>query len=211
MSRTLSIENPYYEIFVKRFPEWILPLHDELAPELWRGLWDQWRWEYSHGVPTNHAVSRIAAIGRPVVELGAGSGYWSWLLEQAGVLEAAYDSFLFLDGSEDRPPLWRRDAYKPWCEVAEGGPSSLEKHPGTTLLLCWPDHEAGMIMDAASTKFHSGDWLVYVGEMGPGSSTGSDEFFQLLEDRYQVEEWIEIPRWPTNRDGVFIYRRKRWP
>jgi hypothetical protein len=36
------------------------------------------------GIPSPEALARIITVldGRPMVEIGAGNGYWAWLLNQ---------------------------------------------------------------------------------------------------------------------------------
>jgi len=206
MRSETTAENPYFDAFAGRFPEWESPSHHLTPKSEWRELWDQWRWEYSHAVPTMASINRIVELGRPVVEIGAGSGYWSWVLQRAGASVTAYDTFTFLDGTDERPPLWDRDRYEPWCEVYKGGPSDLQNYPGATVLICWPDHEPGMRMDADAVEMHRGTWLIYVGEVGVSRRTGSDEFFNLLADRYKLKERMEIPRWPGHEDAAFVYQ-----
>lgn len=215
MKTDATTENPYFDKFTTRFPEWALPSHHLTPKQEWQDLWDKWRWEYSHAVPTVTAINRIVKLGRPIVEMGASSGYWSWLLQRAGAAVTAYDSFIFLgekeeflDEKDERPPLLERDRYKPWTKVLKGGPSHLKNHHGHTVLICWPDHEPEMRMDADAVEMHSGVWLVYVGEVGASRHTGSDEFFNLVAGRYVLKAKIELPRWPGHEDAVFIYQRR---
>lgn len=207
MRSETTAENPYLDAFVARFPEWASASNSLTPQSEWRDLWDQWRWKYSHAIPTLAIIKRIVGLGQPVVEIGAGSGYWSWLLERAGGSVTAYDSFIFLNGTDERPPLWDRKKYEPWLKVIKGGPDSLRDHPEHTLLLCWPDHEPGIRMDAEAAEKHSGTWLIYVGEVGPSRRTGSDEFFTRLASHYVLEDTMEIPRWPGHHDAALFYRK----
>ena len=52
----------------------------------------------SHAVPSAQLLKALAKLG-PIVEVGAGSGYWSAMLHERGVDTIAYD----LD-PPDRPP-----------------------------------------------------------------------------------------------------------
>lgn len=48
---------------------------------------------YAWAIPSPESIDWIISYlnGRPVVEVGAGTGYWAWLLSQAGVDVNAYD------------------------------------------------------------------------------------------------------------------------
>lgn len=48
---------------------------------------------FAWAVPTDEAILAIAELG-PIVEIGAGTGYWAWLLEQAGAEVLAFDAEL---------------------------------------------------------------------------------------------------------------------
>lgn len=85
---------------------------------------------YAWAVPTEEAVRVIASHG-PVVEIGAGTGYWASLLRQVGTDVVAYD----------RSP---HDNH--WCVgthslVEVGGPEKASEHPDRTLFLCWPPYD----------------------------------------------------------------------
>ena len=38
-------------------------------------------WAYAWAIPSDEAIHAIAELG-PLLELGAGTGYWAWLLRQ---------------------------------------------------------------------------------------------------------------------------------
>ncbi|KXS22172.1 hypothetical protein M427DRAFT_166368 [Gonapodya prolifera JEL478] len=53
--------------------------------------------------PTTDAVSAIAALGQPIVEMGAGVGHWEKALRTAGVDVVAYDDWSAVPGADDEP------------------------------------------------------------------------------------------------------------
>jgi len=69
---------------------------------------------YAFGVPDRGALEAIARYA-PIVELGAGTGYWAYLFAEPRVDIAAYDL----------APLTRSDAYsfepRTWTEVQRVG------------------------------------------------------------------------------------------
>ena len=81
--------NEYHEKFLEAHAE-----AQEVRTKGDKVLWGQFardlhRYElvhkYAWGVPNDEALAAIADLNTPVVELGAGTGYWSYLLEAAGV------------------------------------------------------------------------------------------------------------------------------
>ena len=69
----------------------------------WRDAARTWACrEYAYAVPGDEALNALAGLNRPVVEAGAGTGYWADALRKRGVAVAAYDV---------RPPSIIANAY----------------------------------------------------------------------------------------------------
>ena len=68
----------------------------------------------------------------PIVEAGAGTGYWAWELQKAGIDVVPTDP----------SPEIRFPEATPWTKVLPlAGPQAAATHPDRNLLLCWPDRE----------------------------------------------------------------------
>lgn len=150
---------------------------------------------YAWSVPTEEAISALAGIG-PIVEMGAGLGYWASLLRGAGADVVAYDA---------RPPPDPLNIFcepvEPWTEVLRGGPATLSRHGDRALFLCWPP-----LGPTASTclKAWSGSVLAYV---GPEDLTGDAEFHRRLSEEFVREREVGLPSWWTVPDRLTIWRR----
>jgi hypothetical protein len=176
--------DPYGELFARLD----LPLGDpERLAEIRRKL----VWAFAWAVPSPEAIRGIASVG-PLIEIGAGTGYWAWLLRQAGADVLAYDR------AADAPPRW--------TEVARGGPEQAASHAGRALVLCWPP--MGDPMAADCVERYAGPRVVSIGEAGEGARTGDARFRRLIEERFELEREIEIPRWPGYRDKVMVMKRR---
>ena len=155
---------------------------------------------YAFGVPNRAALD---AIGRhaPIVELGAGTGYWAYLLRNRGVDIVAYDL---------APPGVLDNAYKfeprTWTQVVPGGVEALDQHADRALFLCWPGYRDTFADDALG-RF-AGTVLIYVGE-GAGGHTANDAFFDRLCRDWVPAEQIAIPRWSGVDDCMQIYDRRQ--
>ena len=90
--------------------------------------------QFAYAIPTHKALSTIGRYG-PIVEIGAGTGYWAWMLRQATIDVVAYDL---------HPPCAASDQNRfhmhcrCWTDVLAGDESALDHHPQRTLFLCWP-------------------------------------------------------------------------
>lgn len=150
---------------------------------------------YAWAVPTPAAVRAIAARG-PVVELGAGTGYWAALIEAAGGDVAAYDADV-----TDENPYTNGET---WFEVRPGGVESLEGHQDRTLFLCWPPRLDPFAFDALAA--YEGDTVCYVGE-GWGGCTATHEFHELLHREFTYIQRVELPIWLNCTDDLSIWVR----
>ncbi len=145
---------------------------------------------FAWAVPTDEAIGAIARHATGVVEIGAGSGYWSWLLRQAGFDVAAYDHV---------PSPFQ------WTEVRAGDACAARHHPDKALLLCWPPYGSDMALDAL--RAHAGDCVVFIGEW-MGGCAGPTFFASLMAD-FDCVETVQIPQWFMRDDRLFVFRRRR--
>jgi hypothetical protein len=155
---------------------------------------------FAWAVPNTPALEALAARA-PLVECGAGMGYWAALLRARGVDIVAYDA---------APPgpdnAFHRARRSPWTEVARASSvAAARRHRDRTLLLCWPPYGE----DAASyevVRAYRGDTLVYIGEPDEGA-TGSARFRRELALNWTLAQTVALPRWPRLRDTLMVYRR----
>ena len=140
------------------------------------------------------AAIRLIREYSPILEVGAGTGYWTMELAQTGVDILATDPTpgMYFEGSS----LWTN------VEMING-PEALEKHTGRNLLLCWPDRER---WPSEVVSEFTGKHIIYVGEPRDGC-TGNNRMFDILDERYELETRLEIPRFQKIHDQLEIWRR----
>lgn len=144
---------------------------------------------YAYAIPSEGAIRTIARLG-PIIEIGAATGYWAWLLHQAGADVVAYDAI----PADDQ-----------WYPVHQGLDDRAGDYPSHTLLLCWPSLGEPMAYDALTRYLDAGGHtLAYVGE-GRGGCTADDSFHALAHDEASKVDMIEIPRWWGINDALYIY------
>jgi hypothetical protein len=160
---------------------------------------DRLVFHYSWAIPNTRAITRIARLG-PVVEIGAGAGYWARLITEAGGDVIAYDTY---------PPDQRKNYYcgkLTYHPVLLGGPEKAGAYPDRVLMLCWPPYQNNMA--SASLKNYTGDTLVYIGELESGC-TADRKFFDEIERSWRRVGRCGLPQWPRMGDAMFIYQRIR--
>jgi hypothetical protein len=192
------IANPYLDYFVslpvecRRDPR--IPLdHSELSSPQWLQFKASVARTYAWAVPTQEAIEAIARRAPRIVEVGCGSGYWAWLLAQAGVDVVAIDP---------APPV------PSWHPIRLGTELDVAWHADRTLFLCWPPWATDMAYNTLA--IHRGEQVVYVGEW-QGGGNAEPKFFSLLEREYEQVERVAIPQWFMRADDLTIWRRRPRP
>jgi hypothetical protein len=158
--------------------------------------------KYAWAIPNAEALEAIAAIGRPVVEMGAGTGYWASLLGGIGLKVVAFDR----KPPNQIPNPWHSPSREVWTDVRKGRPRDLVPFRRShALFLCWPSPTG---MAGLSLCYHKASHVAYIGEP-PGGETGDARFFEILHDEYRLRRTVEIPRWWMHKDRLEIWGRRR--
>jgi hypothetical protein len=159
--------------------------------ELMRAIRKKLAWAYSYAVPSREVLAELVTHG-PLIEVGAGTGYWAWLLTQLGVDIVAFDR------NAAAPPHWH--------PVASGGAVALDAHPQRTLFLCWPPLDEPLAQQCLER--YQGDVFLHIGETGVSARTGSQTFRQLLAREWELVREVPLPRWPGFHDSLTVWRRE---
>ncbi|MDE2628283.1 MAG: hypothetical protein KGL99_14120 [Burkholderiales bacterium] len=190
----MALLNPYRDFFdalpasFRRCPSVPPSAAEWLVPD-WLAFKAAIARHFAWAVPTDEAIAVIGRHTKAVVEIGAGSGYWAWLMRQAGIEVAAYDT---------APPPHT------WSEVRRGDARALRDHTDGALLLCWPPWASAMALDALTA--HAGEHVVYVGEWMGGSA--EPHFFATLVSRFECIDTVAIPQWAMRDDRLMVFRRR---
>jgi hypothetical protein len=156
---------------------------------------------FSWGVPNARALDVLAAHA-PLVECGAGMGYWSALLKARGVDVLAYDIAPPADEAQNN---YHRSPRSPWMSITrEDSVRVARRHGDRTLVLCWPPFDDDR-SSYSVLRAYRGDTLIYIGEAE--GATGSLRFHRELALNWSLEDEVRLPNWPKLRDGLMVYRR----
>jgi hypothetical protein len=204
-------ENPYWEV-VRQLPleESVLPWKVRPEPMLYAYTSGRERFRYfadrfalcgtfswSVCSPGDIAWMREILDGRAVVECGAGSGYWAWQMEQAGIGVAAYEPLEVADNGYVR---------REWTTLLRDDHSASRHHPDRALFLCWPSYDDPWAAQALAC--YEGDLLIFAGE-GQGGCTADDGFFELREAGWDETGMspAHVSHWGIHCE-LTAYRRK---
>jgi hypothetical protein len=175
-----SLENPYLDI---------ITASEEMD-------YAKLRLEYSSAIPNDDAIVALLNLS-PIVELGAGTGYWAWLIQQAGGEVVAID---------------KSPSSKQWTKVISGNELSLSQYANRTLLLCCPPWD----MAYNAIKLCSNKRVIYVGAKKIGTysviddlnHSNEDKFFGLLAKNFNQTNHIVTPQRQGTRDSMWVFERK---
>lgn len=159
--------------------------------------------KYAWAIPNSRALNILASFS-PIVEIGAGKGYWASLLRAMGVDIVCFDKKEATKGN--------------WTAVLHGGPKVLKQQnmQNRTLFLCYPDDSNGLAMKCLEA--FQGEYLIHVGELvttgtlsggsqAPfGRTTGSD-FSVELSARFHCLLTASLPRFPFSKDCITVWKR----
>mmetsp|Transcript_2310 Transcript_2310/g.5463 ORF Transcript_2310/g.5463 Transcript_2310/m.5463 type:complete len:300 (-) Transcript_2310:42-941(-) len=200
-------------------------LDAERRAELWELMaesGDRLRREYAWALPDERAL-RVLEAYAPLVEVGAGKGYWASLLHARGVDVVAFDA---------KPPP------KCYFDVKVGGPEVCSSLSDRSLFLCYPDDACRADLDdkedssksdseedpgslaLACLRAYEGEAIVVVGESVCSGGTLSlaqapwgrscDSLFQVeLAQSFHPVLVAALPRWPLSRDCIVVWLRTR--
>ncbi|MDC0744665.1 hypothetical protein [Polyangium mundeleinium] len=195
-SRDGTLHNPYLDEF-QRWEDRPGIDDDDRFWELRDEMFDL-KAAYAYAIPTRAALELLAAHA-PIVEIGAGAGYWAYLLRQMGVDVVAYD--------HEPPDGTYRNMYfeggRAWTDVLEGGPEMVQKHGDRALFLCWPPF--GDPMAEACLEAFVGDVVVWAGEWRRACATQA--FFDALDQSFEEIAAEPLPAWLTE-DALRVFRRR---
>ena len=175
--------------------------------------------KYAHAIPTRTALNTIASFA-PILEMGAGTGYWASLLRAQGVDVLCYDKNP--PGQPGSDSNHFHEGGTCWTEVLQGDDSAIDFHPHHTLLLCWPPPNSDMPVRALT--LYRGERFIYIGEL-PEDEDGylyfthlgkpvrkgitiTPQFFTELRRGWDLLERVELPHWEICLDNLYVFKRK---
>ena len=167
------------------------------SKKLQKSTWDyrdEYVKKYAWAVPDHQALGVISQYS-PLIEIGAGTGYWGYLLNRLGV-----DILCF-----DKEPHHNHYSDHQWFIVKEGTPEILSNYPDRNLFLCWPPYDDRMAYECL--KNFKGKYFIYIGE-GEGGCNGTTLFFKRLYRTFKELRFIPIPHWYGLHDGLSIHKRR---
>ena len=157
---------------------------------------------YAFAIPTDETLSVIARYS-PLVEIGAGSGYWAMCLAEYCADVEAYDRYPPGDNEGGSIAEMNWHFKKIWHAVRLGDETSAASVSGRSLFLCWPPPENPMAFRALDSYLKAGGrTVIVVGELKP-VAMGDVALYDLL-GRLPVIVRRRIHGWPGHNEVLLI-------
>lgn len=153
-------------------------------------------WGFS--IPCAEAVQALCAIS-PLVEIGAGTGYWTALLRAAGA------DILATDLVDEGSPGYGLTVGVHSRVLALDAAAAVKAHPDRAVFCSWPTRDSEWCTDAASQISRGGLFALIARERG--GTTASDSLYDLLENKFSLIQRIITPQFPEQDDSLKIYER----
>lgn len=149
--------------------------------------------QYAWAIPSSEIINKLVDYS-PIVEIGAGTGYWAHLINQHGGDVVAIDP--------DPPDTT-------WTDIKQRTHEHVIKYPNHTLLMCWPAFVKHWPVQ--TIKDYPGNRAVYVGEPR-GGNCGSVELHDEIRRSFgPATDVIPIPQWEARNDKAYVFERDTKP
>lgn len=155
---------------------------------------------WGFAIPCAEAVAALRGLGAPIVEIGAGSGYWTALLGAAGL------DVIGTDLAADAESAFGQRLGQHAALVALGARAAVEAWPDRDVFCAWPSRGEAWSAEAVAA-IRPGRAFALIGEPR-GGLTGADALFDLLDTAFALEAEVAIPQFPGKRDRLTIHRRR---
>lgn len=148
--------------------------------------------EYSWAIPSKKSINELVEIigNKKVLEIGAGTGLWAYLLSYYGINIIATDI--------SPPNYCFTKVEKLNSELA------AKKYKYDVLFICWSHFESDA--DKEAIENFNGDLIINVGE-SEGGCTGQYFFTEKFIKSFHLHKEIVIPNWYGIHDCVQVYKR----
>lgn len=146
---------------------------------------------YAYAIPSPETIEWISKFcaGRPIVEVGAGRGYWAAQLARARLAVDAYDSDP-PDRTDNMSFPRASGQVDVWHHVGDLDEFSarMGAKADEVLFLCWPPGWGDPMASETLAMFEQagGQRLIFIGEP-KGGKTGDDAFFDALSASWDLD------------------------
>ena len=153
--------------------------------------------KYGYGVPCREVIHAVAQYG-PLLEVGAGNGFWSFWLRSKGCDVIATDP-------KEAGMFNQKNHINDLVQIE--AVEALQRFPNRNVLIVWPYYTSTWPTDIVQ-RMKVGQILCYVGE-GPLGCCAPPSFFSALNQHgVELIYMHRSPAWHMVIDYLAIYRKQ---
>lgn len=153
---------------------------------------------YAEAVPNTAALNALCQLG-PLLEIGAGTGYWARLLQDRGV------DVLPVDVGADHRRSWGLGE-SPWTDLVEADHRAVAVHTARVPFVCWPPRPRGFMPELL--QLATQDTLALVTDGPAPFPEHADPLYSALEAGGWTRALRQaLPSWPGRYDHLAIWKR----
>ena len=162
----------------------------------------------SYSLPDERTITSLANAG-PLVELGAGTGYWTWLINMAGGNCIATDP----SGKTPSNNEWFPRGTRAWTKAEKlTAYEALFKYPDRNALMVWPCYSDSWFW--ALDKPVPQSAIYYVGEREGGCCLSTDDFVTLDKLGLKLKHLQHMPITTQShgslQDSFWVFQNKSY-
>jgi hypothetical protein len=151
----------------------------------------------SFSIPTTEALASIAKFtnGMSIVEYLAGTGYWSWLLQNEFNVKV-----ICTDKTNERFTVSQYKTFLPVLRKRIGKPIA-----DTVSFISWVPYTSSIALPFLQ-KMSPDSKLVWIGE-GYGGCCADDKTYEYLDSSFECVESVPLVQFPGLHDNLYLYRK----
>ena len=150
--------------------------------------------DYGYSLISSEGIKAIKKYSKKIVAVGSGTGF----LEKI-ILENGCDIIATDNKSWKKWNIFYQDILD--LDATE----AIEKYSDRDLFMSWPSYSEPWAHQAIQ-KLKIGRYFFYVGE-SPGGCTADDNFYDYLDENFEIVELVSIPKWVGIRDMLGIFKK----
>lgn len=166
--------------------------------------------QYPEYVPSNKAIEYLCSNTKDILEIGAGSGYWSYVINNNGGSCKPTDSnpknILYSIETDSYPVTEISEDFSTtvWCEIEKGKHTIIPDYPNHDILFCHP--EGLPWTEEVLELMNSSQQLILIAGWYP-SPNATPFFFKKLIDNWKLKEKLPVHSSSSSHACMYVFQK----
>lgn len=151
--------------------------------------------EFGFSIPCAEVLDALAEH-QPILEVGAGTGYWTALMRRRGIDVIGTDP--------DDQGWWKHTGKHDPTQIKLEARQALRQFSDRTVFCSWPSYQEPWFHQALKTMY-VGRRLILIEE----DSCADDKTWKYRDRRFALLASIKVPAWPGMNDRCGVWRKEQ--